>query len=271
MTPEILKIHIRKAKKATNKPFGVNIPLIYSRVEEIIKIVIEEDIKIVFTSAGNPKKWTSFLKSKGIIVTHVVANRAFAIKSEEAGVDAIVAEGFEAGGHNGREETTTFSLIPLIEKTVSIPIIAAGGIGTGRGILAALALGADGVQIGSVFAASEESSAHLNFKNEIIKAGEGDTRLTLKKLIPVRLLKNKFYTEINRAIQEGRQTREILEILGKGRSRKGIFEGELSEGELAIGQVSSLITKIKPVDEIMEEFLTEIELAGEELRGFLAN
>ncbi len=271
MTPEILKIHIRKAKKATNKPFGVNIPLIYSRVEEIIKIVIEEDIKIVFTSAGNPKKWTSFLKSKGIIVTHVVANRAFAIKSEEAGVDAIVAEGFEAGGHNGREETTTFSLIPLIEKTVSIPIIAAGGIGTGRGILAALALGADGVQIGSVFAASEESSAHLNFKNEIIKAGEGDTRLTLKKLIPVRLLKNKFYTEINRAIQEGRQTREILEILGKGRSRKGIFEGELSEGELAIGQVSSLITKIKPVDEIMKEFLTEIELAGEELREFLAN
>ena len=265
MTPEILKIHIRKAKKATNKPFGVNIPLIYSRAEEIIKTIIEENVKIVFTSAGNPKKWTSFLKSHGLTVAHVVANRAFAIKSEEAGVDAIVAEGFEAGGHNGREETTTFSLIPLIERTVSIPIIAAGGIGTGRGILAALALGADGVQMGSVFAASEESSAHLNFKNEIIKAGEGDTRLILKKLIPVRLLKNKFYTEINHAIQEGRQIREILEILGTGRARKGIFEGELSEGELAIGQVSSLINKVKPVDEIMKELLTEIQLAGREL------
>ncbi len=269
MTPEILKIHIQKAKKATNKPFGVNIPLIYSRSAENLKVILDEKVKIVFTSAGNPDKWTKRLKDEGIKVVHVIANSSFAVKAEKAGADAIVAEGFEAGGHNGREETTTFSLIPAIKQAVSIPVIAAGGIGTGRGILAALALGAEGVQLGSVFAASKESSAHINFKKEIIRAGEGDTRLTLKKLIPVRLLKNNFYTEINAAIQEGRSTKEILEILGSGRARKGMFEGNVDEGELEIGQISSLINKIRPVDEIMKELIFDFYEAGNELKRTL--
>lgn len=269
MTPEVLKTHIQKTKKATNKPFGVNVPLIYSRTEDNIKVILEERVKIVFTSAGNPGKWTKMLKDHGIIVVHVIANSSFAEKAENAGVDAIVAEGFEAGGHNGREESTTFTLIPAIKQAVSIPVIAAGGIGTGRGMLAALALGADGVQLGTVFATSVESSAHINFKKEIIRAGEGDTRLAMKKLIPVRLLKNRFYHEINAAIQEGRPMREILELLGSGRARKGIFEGDIHEGELEIGQISSLINKIKPVDEIMRELILEFHEAGMKLKRIL--
>jgi enoyl-[acyl-carrier protein] reductase II len=266
MTPEILKEHIQKAKKATNKPFGVNVPLIHSHAEENIKVILEERIKIVFTSAGNPDKWTKILRDEGTKVIHVIANSTFARKAENAGVDAVVAEGFEAGGHNGREETTTFSLIPTIKQVVSVPVIAAGGIGTGRGILAALALGAEGVQLGSVFAASKESSAHINFKKEIIRAGEGDTRLTMKKLIPVRLLKNSFYAELNSAIQEGRPTKEIMEILGSGRPRKGMFEGNIDEGELEIGQISSLINIIRSVDEIMKKLILDFHEAGNELK-----
>ncbi len=257
MTPDILRDHIRKCKAATNKPFGVNIPLLFPHAEEFINILIEENLKIVFTSAGNPGKYTSYLKEKGLTVVHVIANVKFAKKAEEAGVDAVVAEGFEAGGHNGREETTTLVLVPLIKQSVSIPVIAAGGIGTGRGMLAAMALGADGVQIGSRFVCSEESSAHIEFKRKILEAKDGDTMLSLKKLVSVRLLKNKFYFDVEKKEYEGASAEELSELLGRGRAKKGMFEGETDEGELEIGQISALIKEIKPVKEIVEEIMNE--------------
>lgn len=251
MHPEILQEHIRKCKKATQKPFGVNIPLLYPQIDKIMDIVLEEEVKIIFTSAGNPKTWTSILKSKGVTVVHVVSSKKFALKSAEAGVDAVVAEGFEAGGHNGRDETTTFCLIPDVSDALNIPVIAAGGIGSGRTMLAAMILGAEGVQIGSRFAASEESSAHINFKREIVAAQEGDTKLSLKKLAPVRLLKNDFASSVQQAENEGASIEILQRILGKRRSKKGMFLGELSEGELEIGQISATINEIKPAGEIV--------------------
>lgn len=259
MYPDILREHIQKCKKATDKPFGVNVPMLYPNVEEILKIIIDEGVKIVFTSAGNPKTWTSFLKEKGITVVHVVSSVKFAIKSEEAGVDAIVAEGFEAGGHNGREETTTFALIPMVKAKLNIPVIAAGGIATGRGMLAAIVLGADGVQMGSRFVASEESSAHINFKNEVVKTQDGETHLTLKELAPVRLIKNKFYNELQDLYQQNPTKEQLKEKLGRGRAKKGMFEGDLEEGELEIGQIAGLIHTIKPVAEIIQEIVDEFE------------
>ncbi|MDP3313098.1 nitronate monooxygenase family protein [Lutibacter sp.] len=260
MYPEILREHIVKCKKATDKPFGVNVPMLYPNLEEIFKIIVDEGVKIVFTSAGNPKTWTSFLKENGIIVVHVVSSVKFAIKSQEAGVDAVVAEGFEAGGHNGREETTTFTLIPMVKEKIEIPLIAAGGIATGRGMLAAMILGADGVQIGSRFVASEESSAHINFKNEVVKTQDGDTHLTLKELAPVRLLKNKFYNDLQELYLEHPTKEQLMEKLGRARSKKGMFEGDLEEGELEIGQVAGLIHTIRPAAEIMTEIIDEYEL-----------
>lgn len=257
MHPEVLREHIQKMKTATSKPWGVNIPMLYPELDEIFKIIIEEKVKIVFTSAGNPSKYTSFLKERGIIVAHVIANVKFAKKCEEAGVDAIVAEGFEAGGHNGREETTTLALIPEILKATSLPLMAAGGIGSGQSIMAAMALGADGVQIGSLFAAAKESSAHQNFKQAIIEANEGSTILSLKKLSPTRLLKNDFYTQIQQAEDRGATPEELKTILGRGRAKKGMFEGELSEGELEIGQVASSINNLKSVEEIFETLISE--------------
>jgi len=257
MYPGVLRQHIQKCKAATDKPFGVNVPLLYPQTDEHIKIIIEEGVKIVFTSAGNPKKYTSYLKENGITVVHVVANVKFAKKCEEAGVDAIVAEGFEAGGHNGFEETTTMALIPQVRKAVNIPLIAAGGIGSGRAMLAAFALGADGVQIGSRFVASSESSAHPDFKNAVVEAGDSDTKLTLKKLVPVRLIKNDFFNRINNAETAGATREELMEMLGKGRAKLGMFEGDVNEGELEIGQVSGLINEIKPVAEIFAEIVEE--------------
>lgn len=267
MYPEILREHIQKCKKATSKPFGVNVPLLYPDIEKHIQVIIEEGVKIVFTSAGNPKTWTSILKEKGITVVHVIANTKFAKKAEEAGVDAIVAEGFEAGGHNGREETTTLCLIPMIKNAVKIPVIAAGGIATGRAMLAAMALGADGVQIGSRFVASEESSAHINFKNRVINTPEGKTMLALKKLTPVRLIKNKFFEEVFAAEQRGASTEELQQILGRARAKKGMFEGDMEQGELEIGQISGLIKDIKPAAEIVKEIIAEFNAAKEEIRG----
>lgn len=257
MTPEILTTHIKKCKLATNKPFGVNIPLIFPHAEEFIKIIIEEKVKIIFTSAGNPAKWTSILKENGITVVHVVANTKSAKKCEEAGVDAIVAEGFEAGGHNGKEETTTMVLIPMVKEVVSIPVIAAGGIGNGRTMLGAMALGADGVQIGSRFVASVESSAHQNFKNKIIEVKDGDTLLTLKKLVPVRLIKNKFFFEVEQKQNEGASTQELSELLGRGRAKTGMFEGNEDEGEMEIGQISGIINEIKPAALIIKEIIDD--------------
>lgn len=262
MYPDVLKTHIKKCKKATSKPFGVNIPLLYPNVEEIIKIIIDEGVNIVFTSAGNPKIWTPLLKSHGIIVVHVVSSVKFAFKAQEAGVDAIVAEGFEAGGHNGREETTTFTLIPMVKNAISIPLIAAGGIATGRGMLAAMVLGADGVQIGSRFVASEESSAHDLFKEYVINSGEGDTQLTLKEVTPVRMLKNNFYNTLQLEYQKGTSPDKLKQILGKGRAKKGMFEGDLNEGELEIGQVCGLINKIQPVKDIVDEIITDFKSAS---------
>ena len=262
MYPDVLKTHIKKCKKATSKPFGVNIPLLYPNVEEIIKIIIDEGVNIVFTSAGNPKIWTPLLKSHGIIVVHVVSSVKFAFKAQEAGVDAIVAEGFEAGGHNGREETTTFTLIPMVKNAISIPLIAAGGIATGRGMLAAMVLGADGVQIGSRFVASEESSAHDLFKEYVINSGEGDTQLTLKEVTPVRMLKNNFYNTHQLEYQKGTSPDKLKQILGKGRAKKGMFEGDLNEGELEIGQVCGLINKIQPVKDIVDEIITDFKAAS---------
>ena len=262
MYPDVLRTHIQKCKAATNKPFGVNVPLLYPNIDEHIKIIIEEGVKIVFTSAGNPKTWTSHLKPHGITVVHVVSNVKFAIKCEEAGVDAIVAEGFEAGGHNGREETTTLVLIPQVKKAVNLPLIAAGGIANGSQMAAAFCIGADAVQVGSRFVASPESSAHQNFKNAVIETKEGDTQLTLKQLTPVRLIKNKFFNVINDAEKRGASVEELTELLGRARAKKGMFEGDLNEGELEIGQVSALIKDIKPaaeiIDEIYEEFKSTI-------------
>ena len=259
MYPDVLREHIQKCKKATDKPFGVNIPMLYPQVDKLMDIIVEEDVKIVFTSAGNPKTWTSFLKEKGITVVHVVSSVKFAIKAEAAGVDAIVCEGFEAGGHNGREETTTFTLIPMVKESVTIPVIAAGGIGNGRGMLAAMVLGADGVQIGSRFAASKESSAHVNFKQKIIDVKDGDTHLTLKELAPVRLIKNKFYQEIQELYKENPTKEELISLLGRARAKKGIFEGDLINGELEIGQIAGIINKIRSAKDILEEIVTDCE------------
>ncbi len=268
MTPDILKEHIRKCKAATDKPFGVNVPLIFSYAEEFLKIIIDEGVGIVFTSAGNPAKYTSYLKENGLKVVHVIANVKFAKKAEEAGVDAIVAEGFEAGGHNGREETATMVLIPLIKQSVSIPVIAAGGIGTGNGMLAAMALGAGGVQIGSRFVCSEESSAHPLFKQKVMEAKDGDTMLAFKKLISVRLMKNKFYSEVEKKELQGASAEELLELLGEGRAKKGMFDGDMDEGELEIGQVSAIIREIKPVKEIIDEIINEYNFAKKQLQSF---
>jgi len=256
MYPEVLRMHIQKCRQATDKPFGVNVPLLYPNIEEHMKVILEEGVKIVFTSAGNPKTWTKHLKDQGVTVVHAVSNVKFALKCEEAGVDAIVAEGFEAGGHNGREETTTLVLIPQVRQAVKLPLIAAGGIGSGQAIAAALALGADGVQIGSRFVATHESSAHINFKNSVIGAKEGDTSLTLKQLTPVRLIRNSFFSQVDELEKRGGSVAELTELLGRGRSKKGMFEGDLEEGELEIGQVSASIQKIQSVQEVFDELLT---------------
>lgn len=255
MYPEVLREHIVKCKAATSKPFGVNIPLLYPEIDKLVQIVVEEQVRIVFTSAGNPATWTATLKDKGITVVHVVSSVKFAKKAEQAGVDAIVAEGFEAGGHNGREETTTMVLIPMVRDNISIPLIAAGGIGDGRGMLAVEALGAEGFQIGSVFAATKESSAHQNFKQRIIDAGEGDTMLTLKRLTPVRLIKNDFFRKVQEAETRGASTEELIELLGNRRAKKGIFEGDLMEGELEIGQISGAITRIESAADVMRKLV----------------
>jgi enoyl-[acyl-carrier protein] reductase II len=260
MYPEVLREHIQKCKNATDKPFGVNVPMLYPDIDEIMNIIAEEGVKIVFTSAGNPKTWTSWLKERGITVVHVVSSLKFALKAQEAGVDAVVAEGFEAGGHNGREETTTLALIPIVKKGLEIPLIAAGGIATGSAMLAVMILGADGVQIGSRFVTSLESSAHINFKNAVVNAQEGDTQLTLKELAPVRLIKNKFYQDIQALYQKGTTTEELKTLLGRARAKRGMFEGDLDEGELEIGQVSGLINGIQPVSEIVDEIITEYNL-----------
>ncbi|MDF1673522.1 MAG: DUF561 domain-containing protein [Vicingaceae bacterium] len=267
MYPEVFREHIQKCKQATDKPFGVNLPMLYPQMDEMIKILLEEDVKIVFTSAGNPKKYTPFLQEKGIKVAHVVPGLKFAKKVEDAGCDAVVVEGFEAGGHNGRDETTTLCLVPMVKKEINIPIIAAGGIATGQAMLATMILGADGVQIGSRFAASMEASSHINFKNEIVKAKEGDTMLTLKEVTPVRLLKNDFFDKIDQAINDGATIEEQQNILGKGRAKKGMFEGDLIEGELEIGQVSGLIDKIEPASLIIENIITEYKLATNEIQN----
>ena len=257
MYPEILREHIQKCRLATSKPFGVNVPLLYPDIEQIMQIIVEEKVQIVFSSAGNPALWTPYLKENNIRVVHVIANKKFAEKAVESGVDAIVAEGFEAGGHNGREETTTLCLIPEICDAVSVPVIAAGGIGSGKAMLAAFALGAEGVQIGSLFAASNESSAHQSFKEAIVKATEGDTKLSMKSLMPVRLLKNDFYRAVEKAEAEGANRAILMELLGRGRAKKGMFEGDLFEGELEIGQVASYVNEIKPAAQILNEVWTE--------------
>ena len=259
MYPDVLRDHIQKCKKATDKPFGVNVPMLYPQIEEIMDIIVEEGVKIVFTSAGNPKTWTQFLKEKGITVVHVVSSVKFAQKAQAAGVDAVVCEGFEAGGHNGREETTTFTLIPMVKENVSIPVIAAGGIANGRGMLAAMVLGADGVQIGSRFAATTESSAHDNFKDAIVKVKDGDTHLTLKELAPVRLVKNHFYNQVQELYTKNPSVEEIKQLLGRARAKKGMFEGDLDNGELEIGQIAGLIHEIKPTKQVIEEIIAEFE------------
>ncbi len=260
MYPEVLREHIRKCKAATSRPFGVNVPLLYPDIEKHIAIIIEEGVKIVFTSAGNPRTWTSKLKEAGITVVHVVSSSKFAQKAEEAGCDAVVAEGFEAGGHNGREETTTLVLIPAVINAVKIPVIAAGGIATGRQMLAAMILGAEGVQMGSRFVASEEASSHIDFKKAVLNTAEGDTQLVLKQVTPVRLLKNEFYTQVNEAELRGASKEELIQLLGRGRSKKGMFEGDLKEGELEIGQVSAFLHEILPagqiVSKVWEEFMS---------------
>ncbi|MCP2026115.1 enoyl-[acyl-carrier protein] reductase II [Flavobacterium sp. HSC-32F16] len=268
MYPDVLREHIQKCKKAADRSFGVNIPMLYPNIEEIMNIVVEEDVKIVFTSAGNPKTWTSFLKEKGITVVHVVSSSVFALKAQEAGVDAIVAEGFEAGGHNGRDETTTLTLIPMVKEKIQIPIIAAGGIATGRGMLAAMVLGADGVQVGSRFAASIESSAHNNFKQTIVNIKEGDTQLTLKELAPVRLVKNKFYNDVQALYEKCPSKEDLIELLGRARAKKGMFEGDLEEGELEIGQIAGLIHEILPVEQIVQEMIADFKAAREEKATF---
>ena len=268
MYPDVLREHIQKCKKATDKPFGVNIPMLYPNVEEIIQIIIDEGVKIVFTSAGNPKTWTSHLKANGITVVHVVSSSKFALKAQEAGVDAVVAEGFEAGGHNGREETTTLTLIPMVKENIEIPLIAAGGIATGRGMLAAMILGADGVQMGSRFVASTESSAHDNFKKTVVETGEGETQLTFKELAPVRLIKNKFFNDVQELYSKCPTKEDLENLLGKRRAKRGMFEGDLIEGELEIGQIAGLIHDIKPVETIINDIIEEFELAKKEAIHF---
>jgi len=267
MHPEILREHIKKTSMATSNPFGVNVPLLYPEQEKLMAIIVEEGVKIVFTSAGSPKKWTSFLHDHGIIIVHVVSSAAFALKSQEAGVDAIVAEGFEAGGHEGREETTTMSLIPSVRNSTTLPLLAAGGIVTGQQMLAAIALGADGVQIGSLFAVSQESSAHVDFKKKIIETGEGGTKLVLKQLAPVRLIRNKFLDKIEEAELKGASVDELKELLGKGRAKKGMFEGDLTEGELEIGQGAAYIHEILPVETIIKKLISEYQKAKDRLLG----
>ena len=265
MYPEVLREHIQKCKKATEKPFGVNVPMLYPNIEDIMNIIVEEDVKIVFTSAGNPKTWTRWLQDKGIIVVHVVSSVKFALKAQEACVDAIVAEGFEAGGHNGRDETTTLTLIPMVKEHIKIPLIAAGGIATGKAMLATIILGADGVQIGSRFVASEESSAHQAFKEVVVNAKEGDTQLTLKELAPVRLIKNKFFNEIQELYKTSPTPEQLKELLGRARAKRGMFEGDLDDGELEIGQIAGLIHDIKPVADIVNEIVAEFETAKKDL------
>lgn len=265
MYPEVLREHIQKCKKATDKPFGVNVPMLYPNIEEIMNIIVEEGVKIVFISAGNPKTWTPFLKQHGITVVHVVSSSKFALKAQEAGVDAIVAEGFEAGGHNGREETTTLTLIPMVREKITVPLIAAGGIATGRGMLAAMVLGADGVQMGTRFIASKESSAHDNFKNLLLDVQEGDTVLTLKELAPVRLIKNEFYTGLQALYAKNPSVEELKEYLGRARAKKGMFEGDLVEGELEVGQISGLIHKIEPVGDIIKNIIAEFDQAKRDI------
>lgn len=261
MYPEVLREHIQKCKKATSNPFGVNVPMLYPNIEEIMQIIVEEGVKIVFTSAGNPKTWTAFLKEKGITVVHVVSSSKFALKAQEAGVDAVVAEGFEAGGHNGREETTTLTLIPMVKENIAIPLIAAGGIATGKGMLAAMILGADGVQMGSRFAASIESSAHIDFKKAILETQEGETRVTLKELAPVRLIKNKFFNDIQEAYADCASVEDLKTLLGRARAKRGMFEGDLVEGELEIGQIAGLIHDILPVETIISNVISEFNSA----------
>ncbi|TDE02359.1 NAD(P)H-dependent flavin oxidoreductase [Flavobacterium hiemivividum] len=265
MYPEVLREHIQKCKRETSKPFGVNVPMLYPNIEEIMKIIVEEGVKIVFTSAGNPKTWTPYLKENGITVVHVVSSTLFALKAQNAGVDAIVAEGFEAGGHNGRDETTTFTLIPMVKEQIEIPVIAAGGIANGRGMLAAMVLGADGVQVGSRFAASIESSAHDNFKNTIIETKEGDTQLTLKELAPVRLIKNKFFQDLQNLYEKCPTKEELVALLGRARAKRGMFEGDLVEGELEIGQIAGLIHEVKSAEGIVLEIMADYSAARKEL------
>ena len=269
MYPEVLKEHIQKCKAATSKPFGVNLPLLYPDIEKHVQILIEQGVKIVFTSAGNPQTWTGILKQKGITVVHVVSSTKFALKSEAAGCDAVVAEGFEAGGHNGREETTTMVLIPAVAHAVKIPVIAAGGIATGKQMLAAMVLGAEGVQMGSRFVASEEASSHLNFKRAVINAAEGDTQLSLKQLTPVRLLKNDFFKKVQDAEIKGASKEELMAILGRARAKKGMFEGDLQEGELEIGQVSSLLKEILPAGDIVKNVWNEFMNGLDETKKML--
>lgn len=265
MYPNVLREHIQKCKRATDRPFGVNVPMLYPNIEEIMNIIVEEEVKNVFTSAGNPKTWTKWLQDKGITVVHVVSSVKFALKAQEAGVDAVVAEGFEAGGHNGRDETTTLTLIPMVREQVKIPLIAAGGIATGKAMLACMVLGADGVQVGSRFVASEESSAHQAFKNVVVDAKEGDTQLTLKELAPVRLIKNKFYNEVQELYKTCPTPEQLKELLGRARAKRGMFEGDLEDGELEIGQIAGLIHDIKPVAEIVEDMVGEFEVAKHDL------
>ena len=267
MYPEVLREHIQKCKKATNKPFGVNVPMLYPNIEEIIQIIMEEGVKIIFTSAGNPKTHIARLKENNSTVVHVVSSVKFALKAQEAGVDAVVAEGFEAGGHNGREETTTFTLIPMVKDQLDIPLIAAGGIATGKGMLAAMVLGADGVQVGSRFVACDESSAHIKFKKKVTKAQDGDTFLTLKELAPVRLLKNNFSDQLLALYKTNPSKQELLNLLGRARAKKGMFEGDLEDGELEIGQISGLINEIKPAADIVNEMITEFELEKLKVRN----
>jgi len=267
MYPDVLRQHIQKCKKATSHPFGVNVPMLYPNIEEIIQIIIEQGVKIVFTSAGNPKIHTERLKKNGIKVAHVISSVKFAAKAQEAGVDAVVAEGFEAGGHNGREETTTFTLIPMVKEKIQIPLIAAGGIATGKGMLAAMVLGADGVQIGSRFVASEESSAHINFKNKVIEAKDGDTLLTLKELAPVRLLKNKFSNDVLELYKRNPSKQDLIDLLGRARAKRGMFEGDLEDGELEIGQITGLINKIQPASKIVKEIISEFDFEKNNLKG----
>lgn len=268
MYPEVLREHIQKCKKATDKPFGVNIPLLYPNMEEIVQIIIDEGVKIVFSSAGNPKTWTSHLQSHGITVVHVVSSVKFALKAQEAGVNAVVAEGFEAGGHNGREETTTLALIPMVKEQLDIPLIAAGGIANGKSMLSVMIIGADGVQVGSRFVATPEASSHQNFKDLVVKAKEGDTQLTLKELAPVRMLKNKFFNQVIELYSKNPSKEDLIELLGRARAKKGMFEGDLDDGELEIGQISGLIHDIKPAGKIVEDMVSEFKEAKEKLPTF---